>query len=207
MITQNLPEYWEDLYREKKDEWSLDQVSPPLLDFLEHPSCPKEGRVLVPGAGKGYDAAEWARRGYDTLAVDFSQTAFESMSTLAEQNSKLSAVKLDLFDLTPKSTELFDIVYEYTCFCAVHPGRRDEYFEVWHKMLKPDGIVVACFFPIIEHTSLDGPPHPTSEGELMARLNGVFDVVEQIDVKNSIPERAGKEQIWILKKPESDNDA
>ena len=199
MLTQNLPEYWEELYKAKKDNWSLGIPSPPLQEFFNHLSCPNEGRVLVPGAGKGHDAAEWAKRGYETLAVDFAQTPFESLSKFAEENTNLSVVKLDLFDLSPKSTETFDIIFEYGCFCAIHPGRRDEYFEIWNKMLKPTGIVIALFYPLISDTNLEGPPHPTSDGELMARLDGVFKVIEQIPAQNSVESREGKEEFWILK--------
>jgi cyclopropane fatty-acyl-phospholipid synthase-like methyltransferase len=200
MLTQNLPEYWESLYKEKKDSWDLGKESPVLLEFFKHSSCPKTGRVLVPGAGRGYDAAAWADRGHETLAVDFSSTAFATLSALAEKHRKLSVLNIDLFELTPKSTDPFDIIYEYGCFNAIHPGRRDEYFEVWDKMLTPNGMVIALFFPLIKSTSLDGPPHPTSEGELMARLDGVFDVQEKIVPKKSVKERAGKEEIWILRK-------
>ena len=201
MLTQNLPEYWETLYKTKKDSWDLGKVSPILEEFFKHPSCPKTGRVLVPGAGRGYDAAAWAERGHETLAVDFSLTAYASLSVLSEKLAKLSVLNIDLFELTPKSTDPFDIIFEYCCFNAIHPGRRDEYFEVWDKMLQPNGIVVAAFFPIIRSTSLDGPPHPTSEGELMARLDGVFDLREKILPKKSIKDRAGREEIWILRKP------
>ncbi len=200
MLTQNLPEYWESLYQTKKDVWDLGKVSPILLEFFKHKSCPKKGRVLVPGAGRGYDAAAWAERGHDTVAVDFAQSAFGQINDSAAKHPRLSALKIDLFDLNPKSTEPFDIVWEYNCFSAIHPGRRDEYFEVWEKMLVPGGIVIAAFFPLIRATSLDGPPHPTSEGELLARLDGVFDVTERIVPKKSVPERVGKEEIWILKK-------
>jgi hypothetical protein len=48
--------------------------------------------------------------------------------------------------------------------------------------------------------TLQGPPHATSEGELMARLDGVFDVVERIKPTGSIAGREGKEEIWLLKK-------
>ena len=200
MLTQNLPEYWERLYQTGRDYWSLGKPTPPLINFFKHPSCPKKGRVLVPGSGRGYDAVEWANRGYETLAVDFAQTAFESLSEFAEKIPELSILKLDLFDLSPKSTEIFDIIYEYTCFSSIHPGRRDEYFEIWHKMLKPDGVVIALFYPLISDTNLEGPPHPTSEGELSARLDGVFDVVEKIPPQGSIESRKGKEEFWILKK-------
>ncbi len=200
MLTQNLPEYWEDLYKMKKDTWDLGKMSPILEEFFKSAHCPKVGRVLIPGAGRGYDAAAWAAKGHETLAVDFSQTAFQALTALTEKQKKLTVLNIDLFELTPKSTEPFDIIYEYGCFNSVHPGRRDEYFEVWDKMLQPKGMVIAAFYPLIRSTSLDGPPHPTSEGELMARLDGVFDVEEKIIPKTSIKERAGKEEIWILRK-------
>lgn len=200
MLTQNLPEYWESMYKSKKDTWDQGKASPILQEFFKHPSCPKTGRVLVPGAGRGYDAAAWADRGHETLAVDFSQTAFAALSALSEKHRKLSVLNIDLFELSPKSTEPFEIIYEYCCFNSIHPGRRDEYFEVWDKMLTPGGVVIAAFYPLIKSTSLDGPPHPTSEGELMARLDGVFDMAERIIPKKSLKERVGKEEIWLLKK-------
>ncbi len=200
MLTQNLPEYWESLYQTKKDLWDLGKVNPVLQEFFKHALCPKKGRVLVPGAGRGLDAAAWAQRGHETLAVDFAQTAVGALSALAEKHPKLSVLNIDLFELSPKSTEPFDIIYEYGCFSAIHPGRRDEYFEVWDKMLRPNGVVIAIFYPLIRSTSLDGPPHPTSEGELMARLDGVLEIEERIPPKKSVPERAGKEEIWLLRK-------
>jgi hypothetical protein len=200
MLTQNLPEYWESLYQTKKDSWDQGKPSPILAEFFKHPSCPKAGRVLVPGAGRGWDAAAWADRGHETVAVDFSQTAYAALTALSEKHRKLTVLNLDLFELSPKSTEPFEIIYEYCCFNSIHPGRRDEYFEVWDKMLVPDGLVIAAFYPIIKSTSLDGPPHPTSEGELMARLDGVFDVQEKIVPKKSAKDRAGKEEIWLLRK-------
>jgi len=200
MLTQNLPEYWENLYKAKKDTWETGAVSPILEEFFANPACPKMGRVLVPGAGRGYDAAAWAERGHETLAVDFSQSAFQSLTALSEKQRKLTVLNIDLFELTPKSTEPFDIIFEYGCFNSIHPGRRDEYFEVWEKMLTQNGIVIAAFYPLIRSTSLEGPPHPTSEGELMARLDGVFDVTERFVPKKSTKERAGKEEIWILRR-------
>ncbi len=200
MLTQNLPEYWETMYKTKQDSWDQGKVSPILQEFFKHPSCPKSGRVLVPGAGRGYDAAAWAERGHETLAVDFSQTAFGALSSLSDKIPKLSVLNIDLFELSPKSTEPFEVIYEYCCFNSIHPGRRDEYFEVWDKMLTPNGVVIAAFYPLIKSTSLDGPPHPTSEGELMARLDGVFDMVERVIPKKSVKDRAGKEEIWLLKK-------
>ncbi len=200
MLTQNLPEYWESLYQNSQDVWDLGKVNPVLQEFFKHAACPKKGRVLVPGAGRGIDAAAWANRGHETIAVDFAQTAVGALSALAEKHPKLSVLNIDLFELSPRSTDPVDIIYEHGCFSAIHPGRRDEYFEVWEKMLKPDGLVIAVFHPLIQSTSMDGPPHPTSEGELMARLDGVFDIETRIVPKKSVKDRAGKEEIWLLRK-------
>jgi methyl halide transferase len=204
MLTQNLPEFWENLYAEEKDYWNLKKATPALEDFFKHPSCPATGNVLVPGAGYGYDAEAWALRGHDVLAVDFSATAVDELDRLSRKHKNLKSLDLDLFELNPKNPKKggmqFDIIYDYCTFSAIHPGRRDECFEVWQKMLKDDGVVIAFFYPLMNGNTMQGPPHCTSEGELMARLGSIFDVAERIEVNESIPSRKGKEAIWLLKK-------
>lgn len=204
MLTQNLPEFWENLYSERKDYWNLKKATPALLEFFEDPRCPKEGSVLVPGAGYGYDAEAWANRGHDVLAVDFAPTAVDELDRLSRKHENFKSLNLDLFELSPKDPKKggqeFDVIYDYCTFTGIHPGRRDECLEVWQKMLKDDGVVIAFFFPFLNGSTLQGPPHPTSEGELMARLGGIFDIADRIPAKNSIPSRKGKEEIWLLKK-------
>ena len=160
--------------------------------------------MLIPGAGFGYDAEAWAKRGHDVLAVDFAATAVDELDHLSRAHKNLRSLDLDLFTLSPKDAnrggQQFDIVYDYGTFSAIHPGRRDEFFEVCYRMMKDDGVLILFLYPLMNGKTLQGPPHPTSEGELMARLGGVFDVVERIKPENSLPEREGKEEIWLLKK-------
>ena len=204
MLTQNLPEFWDNLYADGKDYWNFKKATPALLEFFKHPSCPATGSVLVPGAGFGYDAEAWAERGHEVLAVDFAPTAVDELDHLSRKHKNLRSLDLDLFTLTPKDPkrggQQFDIVYDYCTFSAIHTGRRDEFFEVCYKMLKDDGVLILFLYPLMNGKTLQGPPHATSEGELMARLGGVFDVVERIKPVNSIPGREGKEEIWLLKK-------
>ncbi len=204
MLTQNLPEFWENLYIEHKDYWNLGKATPALLDFFNNPLCPQTGSVLVPGAGFGYDAEAWAKRGHEVLAVDFGPSAVDELDRISRRLENFKSLDLDLFELNPKNPkkggQQFDIVYDYCTFTGIHPGRRDECFEVWQKMLKDDGVVIAFFYPFLNGNTLQGPPHPTSGGELMARLGGIFEVVERVAVNDSIPARKGKEEIWILKK-------
>jgi len=77
------PQYWEKLYEQGLDDWDLGEATPALLEFFEHPSCPKHGDVLVPAAGKGWDAEAFAKRGHNVLAVDFCPSALDSMELLA----------------------------------------------------------------------------------------------------------------------------
>jgi cyclopropane fatty-acyl-phospholipid synthase-like methyltransferase len=200
MLTQNLPDFWEKLYSEDKDIWDLGQATPALKEFFKDANCPATGRVLVPGAGRGYDALAWATRGHETVAVDFCPTAVDALDSIDRKTPNFTAVDLDLFELNPKAYGEFDIIYEYGCFSALHPGRRDEYFEIWYKMLKDDGLIISLFYPINNGNTMQGPPHSTTEGELMARLGGIFDIVTKVPAKKSVKEREGQEEFWLLKK-------
>lgn len=102
MLTQNLPEFWDNLYAEGKDYWNTKKATPALLEFFKNPSCPATGSVLVPGAGFGYDAEAWAMRGHDVLAVDFAATAVDELDHLSRKHKNLRSLDLDLFTLSPK---------------------------------------------------------------------------------------------------------
>ena len=53
------PERWDQRYREGSDGWELGRPAPPLELFLcQHPAAPRAGGlVLVPGCGRGHEAA------------------------------------------------------------------------------------------------------------------------------------------------------
>ena len=200
MITQNLPKYWDRLYQKENPEWILQNPHPNLANlFKQTKLIPKSGRVLVPGAGYGHDAAYWAKLKYDVVALDFSQMAYSALLDWAKEYSNFSAMKLDIFELQPENTTPFNVVYESGFFVALHPGKRDEYFEVWLRMLAPNGIVISHFHQL-DKASNEGPPHTSTTLEIMARIDGLFDVVEKIPVKKPRPHIAGTEEIWILKK-------
>ena len=184
MLTQNLPEFWDNLYMDGKDYWNFKKATPALLEFFKNPSCPATGSVLIPGAGFGYDAEAWANKGHDVLAVDFAPTAVDELDHLSRKYKNLRSLDLDLFTLSPKDPkrggQLFDIVYDYGTFSAIHPGRRDEFFEVCYKMLKDDGLFICLMYPLMNGKTLD--------------------IVERIKPVNSIPGREGKEEFWLMKK-------
>jgi len=207
ILTPNLPQFWENLYIEGKDDWTLGIAAPPLLDFIKSPLCPKNGDVMVMAAGKGFCAEAWAKHGYNTVAVDFCPTAVDYMELIADNYDNFSILNMDIFSLSPfdekKCGKKFDIIYDYCGFNAIHPGRRDECVEVWYKMLKDDGLMVGFFGPLSDK-GREGqeafPPYSISRSELEVRFKGIFNIEEKIMPKNSVKARAGKEEIWLLRK-------
>ena len=153
-------------------------------------------RVAVPGAGRGHDARLLARRGYRVTVFDFAEAAVAEARRLAAAEAvELTVEPRDVFTLPRDHAGAFDGVWEYTCFCAIDPARRDEYASVLHAILRPGGVLLACFFPLRDGT--DGPPFPVSREEIERVLVGRFTVLEAGPPPRSVERRAGLE--WLVR--------
>jgi len=167
--------FWDGLYAAAQDGWDLGGPAPALEDWL---ASGRFGgpRVAVPGAGRAHDARLLARHGYRVTAFDFSDAAVAEARRLAMADGVDIAVEQrDVFTLDRDHAGAFDGVWEYTCFCAIDPARREEYVQVLHAILRPGGLLLACFFPLREGG--DGPPFPVSRADIDRALAGRFTVV------------------------------
>jgi SAM-dependent methyltransferase len=155
---------------------SADWGSAGAISGPPHMENGQSRRVAVPGAGRGHDARLLARRGYRVTAFDFSDAAVAEARRLAMADGVDIAVEQrDVFTLDRDYPGAFDGVWEYTCFCAIDPARREEYAQVLHTILRPGGLLLACFFPLREGG--DGPPFPVSRADIDRALAGRFTVV------------------------------
>ena len=70
---------WDQRYLEGSDRWELGRPAPPLEAFLRTDSRAPQppGRVLVPGCGRGHEAALLADLGYEVIGLDFSSEAIQ----------------------------------------------------------------------------------------------------------------------------------
>ena len=173
-------------------------VPPPRTTAFPVPSPPPvdSARVAVPGAGRGHDARLLARQGYRVTAFDFAEPAVaEARRLAAAEGVDLVVEARDVFTLPRDHAGAFDGVWEYTCFCAIDPARRDEYARVLHAILRPGGILLACFFPLREGG--DGPPFPVSRGDIERALAGRFTVLEAGPPPRSAERRRGLE--WLVR--------
>ena len=192
--TVNESEFWEGLYQSGGDGWELRRPSPPLAAHLKK-SPPPMGRVAVLGCGRGHDCRLLANAGYRVWGFDFASQAIREAQSLAnEERLDIIFEQRDIFDLAADYGGFFDGVWEYTCFCAIDPGRRSEYVKLVRKILKPDGWLLACFYPLRRGT--DGPPFPTSKAEIRRLFTPRFRFVEAYAPDHSAERRKGFE--WMV---------
>ena len=193
------PRFWDGLYAGGNDGWELGVPAPPLEAWLDaggtFPARHGSPRLAVPGCGRGHDARLLARRGHRVWAFDFAEAAVTEASRLAAADGvAVSVERRDVFTLGRDFAEAFDGVWEYTCFCAIDPARREEYAQVLHAILRPGGILLACFYPLREGGG--GPPFPISREDIVHALDGRFDVLEAAEPARSVERRRGLE--WMV---------
>ncbi len=194
----NYPEKWEADYKTGADGWDFGGPSP-VFKRLAQSRRFRPGRMIVPGAGRGHDAREFARHDFHVTAVDFSPTAVSEMRRLADPDAPLEIVQGDLFALPRQLSGTFDYVLEYTCFCAIDPGRRGEYASLVDRLLKPGGILIDLAFPLDGRPG--GPPFATTEVEIVGLFKPKgFELVSQEMPKDSIPQRRNAERLMIFRK-------
>ncbi|MFP4648770.1 MAG: methyltransferase domain-containing protein [Halorhodospira sp.] len=144
---------WEARWREGRTGWDRGGVSPALSAWLEADAIPGR-RVLVPGAGRGYEVEALAERGYQVTAVDIAAEACRRLRQgLSAQGLEARVEEADLLHWRPSAT--FDAVYEQTCLCALEPLLWPRYEQCLYRWLRPGGALLALFM----HTGkVGGPP-------------------------------------------------
>lgn len=200
------PTYWSERYRRGDTPWDLGAETPTFAALLERIDFPKATEeqhptVVVPGCGYGHDALMLARRGYRVTAVDFAPEPLEYL----EQTARLAGLELytlcsNVFDLPSIHPNAFDIVLEYTCYCAIDPAQRQDYTNVLATIVKPNGIVAGLFFPFDE-TEHSGPPFSVREEEIRTQFEHAgFVLLSSEQPIESHPSRAGRERLMLFRK-------
>ncbi len=144
---------WEACYREGRIPWDRGAVSAGFRLFLEAGVFPKEGRILVPGCGRGYEVLALAAAGYAVTAVDVAPTPLAHLrQRLAAKGLAAEVVHADLLRWRPPV--VFDAVFEQTCLCAFPPPQWADYERAVFRLLKPGGRLLILFM----QTGREGGP-------------------------------------------------
>lgn len=188
------PHFWNQRYIDQNTPWDLGQVSPPikvLLDRIQDPHT----RILIPGAGRAYEAVYLHRQGFSQVYVcDWAEEAFGYLKENAPGFPPEHLICADFFSLQGD----FDLLLEQTFFCAINPALRPSYVEKAHELLVPGGLLVGLLFA--SHFEKPGPPFGGTADEYLSLFGSRF-FIEVMEIsKNSILPRAGNELFIQLKR-------
>lgn len=191
------PDFWDNLYIENSARWDLGGPTPILKHHLKHNKL--IGDVCVLGCGNGHDVIELSNNNLSVYAVDFSIEAINNLKNKIPQESKIKTLHMDIFDLSKKYNDKFDFIFEYTCYCAIDPVRREEYFDLVYNLLKPNGILFGIFLPL-DKKEEDGPPFSVSIDEILKYTSNRLKVLKNYYSSKSIEPRKGSEKVLIFQK-------
>ncbi|KAG6475436.1 hypothetical protein ZIOFF_064656 [Zingiber officinale] len=162
---------WEKCWEEGVTPWDLGQTTPVVHQLVQSGSLPK-GRALVPGCGSGYDVVAIASPERFVVGLDISSIAIkkakEGSSSLPNANH-FTFVEADFFHWQP--TEKFDLIFDYTFFCAIDPNMRPAWAEKMRELLNPDGELITLIYLISGKEG--GPPYNCTVDDYEKVLNPV----------------------------------
>ena len=198
-INSSMPEYWEKSYQSGDMSWDLGGPTPIFNDWIQFQTDSLS--ICILGAGNGWDAINFAEKGHNVTAVDFAESAIDNMHTSAQNKGvQINLIHSDIFDLCKLFNHTFDIVLEYTCFCAIDPVRRIDYVRITNQILKSDGKLVALLFPIDKDINDEGPPFAVDLDSTISLFSKYF-ILDTKEIPSlSIERRKGREVFVIFKK-------
>lgn len=190
---------WNARYKQNHTPWEKGAPTPVLAEMIERHRAIFHGRVLVPGCGLGHDARKIADLDCQVHAWDIAPLAIEKARGMKPE----SAVHFRVADfLTNHGGISFDLIWEHTCFCAIHPSQRKKYIDSTTKLLSSGGIFAGVFFLDPEmDTEEEGPPFGVNREELESMWREAdFRILDAWTPAQTFPGRENRELAMILTK-------
>ncbi|KAM7279674.1 hypothetical protein ACFE04_006808 [Oxalis oulophora] len=185
---------WDKSWQQGITPWDLGQPTPIILHLHMIAGLPM-GKALVPGCGTGYDVVAMACPERYVVGLEISENAINKaleFSASSPNADYFTFFKADFFTWNPP--ELFDLIFDYTFFCAIEPHMRTAWAETTRKLLKPGGELITLMFPISDHVG--GPPYKVSVSDYEKVLYPVgFEAISIVDNEMAIGPRKGKEKL------------
>ncbi len=185
--------YWSNRYQSNETGWDLGAVSPPLKTFIDQlPN--KELRILIPGAGRAYEAEYLCLQGFTNVhVIDFVAKPLVELKNRCPQFPENQMHVGDFFDFIGQ----FDLILEQTLFCALDPSLRHDYAQKCAELLKEGGFIAGLLF----NRSFDsGPPFGGNKEEYLTIFSPYFSEIQMEECYSSLPARAGTELFVLLRK-------
>tara|TARA_B100002051_G_scaffold270280_1_gene302915 strand:- start:2061 stop:2666 length:606 start_codon:yes stop_codon:yes gene_type:complete len=195
------PEFWQERYSDNNIPWDTKTTTPALIDSINHSESKK---IAILGCGYSRDSLFLAKKKHKVYPIDFALKPIEYLNDLKNKKGldHLFPVQEDIFKLSDEYLNFFDIVIEYTCFCAIDTKRRFQYVELVHDILNQNGKFIALFFPTKRRSKDkdEGPPFYVNLDETLLMFKNNFNIIKIDRNPNSIKPRKGFETLVIMDK-------
>ena len=186
--------YWEDRYINHSTGWNIGYASTPLKTYIDQLED-KTIKILIPGAGNGYEAEYLWKNGFNNVyLVDIAKKPLENFKKRIADFPTKQILNINFFDLNDQ----FDLIIEQTFFCALDPKLREKYANHMYNLLKPKGKIVGLLFNF--ELTLSGPPFGGFVLEYRSIFENKFKIKILESAINSIKERQGKELFFIFER-------
>ena len=105
---------------------------------------------------------------------------------------------IDYFKVPKSFYNTFDIILEYTFFCAIPISKRNDYIRLASSLLKKNGKLICIFIPITKDPRDDGPPYGIELNKTLDSFKEYF-YIKSVNLNpKSIKPRYGNEAFVIM---------
>lgn len=183
--------YWEERYQKGETGWDAGKITTPIKEYIDQ-LTDKNLKILIPGAGNGYEFDYLIERGFQNVyVIDIAKTPLENIRKRKPDYSS-HLLHADFFSLETT----FDLIIEQTFFCALPPEMRPNYAEKIASLLHPKGKLAGLLFDFPLTT--EGPPFGGSKTEYVSLFSDKFTIKALEKAYNSIKPRENKELFFIF---------
>ena len=186
--------YWEERYQKGEDKWNVGEISSPIKEYIDQITN-KKIKILIPGAGNGYEFEYLIKNGFEnSFVVDYATTPLENIKKRIPNLNENQLINSDFFELEGN----FDLIIEQTFFCALNPELREDYVRKMKSILNPKGKIAGLLFQF--PLTVEGPPFGGSKEEYITLFQNDFNIITMEMAYNSIASRKNKELFVIFEK-------
>jgi SAM-dependent methyltransferase len=190
--------YWQGRYVSGRDGWDAHAVTPPLRAYFDQLDVAPQPRILIPGAGRAYEAEYLHQQGFrEVFVADIAPEALEALAARVPDFPKEHLLLADFFALS--AAEPFDLIVEQTFFCALNPTLRPAYARQCAALLQSGGTLMGLLFDT-DFGPVQEPPFGGSREEYREYFAPYFDFRHFETAHNSLKPRQGRELFICLKK-------